>query len=303
MIVFIFQVYCFFCLIIFSSHGKSIQEQYIEETIHHWSNNSFSYRTPSIIPGITLYGAMIVSKNTFYGLRSATTIGTENKILTRQMNYDVLQSQVPFRINQWPAILTDACPQYSASHKKERGLALAHYRIWKDFTYFDPIVANAAQQKKSAQSRNGLYKSINGTLYKNNVPFLEDDIIIILEDDVLLYIEDIETSLIEELSNFNVDFIYLGYCEGRLARPVPLCSHAYAITRKSARKLMKYWEPCGLAIDEQFVVMAKNKWITYRRVDRGKYDKKARQDYSCHGDKTWGIFRQCKDKFNSIMNS
>ena len=44
---------------------------------------------------------------------------------------------------------------------------------------------------------------------------------------------------------------------------VPLCAHAYAITRRAARKLVRLVEPCGAALDEQLVVFGKNGWVTY----------------------------------------
>ena len=40
-------------------------------------------------------------------------------------------------------------------------------------------------------------------------------------------------------------------CEGRKARPVPMCAHAYSLTRRGAFKLDRYYVPCGEAVDEQ----------------------------------------------------
>jgi hypothetical protein len=64
---------------------------------------------------------------------------------------------------------------------------------------------------------------------------------VILEDDVDVAIvhKDLNTTLAEELGNMGADLLFLGWCEGRLARPVPLCAHAYAVTRKGARKLIQ----------------------------------------------------------------
>ena len=79
----------------------------------------------------------------------------------------------------------------------------------------------------------------NGTLYKNGVPFLDDDILIVFEDDADIAIKDLENTLREELGMMTTDILYLGWCSGRLARPVPLCMHAYAVTRRGARKMVK----------------------------------------------------------------
>jgi len=76
-------------------------------------------------------------------------------------------------------------------------------------------------------------------LFKNGRPYLDNDIIVIFEDDADVAIRDVNATLVEELSNMTTDILYLGWCEGRLARPVPICMHAYAITRRGARLLMR----------------------------------------------------------------
>lgn len=69
------------------------------------------------------------------------------------------------------------------------------------------------------------------------------DVLVILEDDVDVAIvySELNTTLSEEIGDMgsHTDLLFLGWCEGRLARPVPLCAHAYAVTRKGARKLVK----------------------------------------------------------------
>lgn len=69
----------------------------------------------------------------------------------------------------------------------------------------------------------------------------ESDILVVLEDDVDVAIQynDLNSTLAEELGSIGVDLLFLGWCEGRLARPVPLCAHAYAVTRRGARKLIQ----------------------------------------------------------------
>lgn len=84
-----------------------------------------------------------------------------------------------------------------------------------------------------------------------------------------------------------------------MARPVPLCLHAYAITRKGARKLIDKFEPCGKALDEQFVIIAKNNWITWRKVHPHSY-KNLNANYPVWGDKNFGIFHQRKKDFGSV---
>lgn len=132
----------------------------------------------------------------------------------------------------------------------------------------------------------------NGSLYKNGLPIFEDDIMVIFEDDADIAVTDIVDVMRNELSNMTTDLLYLGWCEGRLAKPVPLCTQAYAMTRTGARKAIEYFEPCGLALNEQFVIWAKNNMITWRRAFESNYVNKFNSDYPQSRDTTKGIFHQ-----------
>jgi len=170
-------------------------------------------------------------------------------------------------------------------HSSERGLALAHYNIWLDFIYFDLAIISGNSTVDYNKVGDNEFENRNGMLYKNGKQFLDNDIIIILEDDADIAVADINKVLLDEFQDMNTDILYLGWCEGRNARPVPLCLHAYALTRSGTRKLVNYYEPCGKAIDEQFVIMAKNKWISYRKVNPSNYR-------LSRNEKTFGIFHQ-----------
>ena len=182
---------------------------------------------------------------------------------------------------------------------------LAHFQIWWEFVFFDHDVLLFRNQKKHSFPLVGTYNSTtfssvsgqfaltaNGTLLKNGLPFREDDILVVFEDDIDVAVSDHRAFLQDEFNAMNVDLLFLGWCEGRLARPVPLCSHAYALTRGGARKVLKHFEICGRALDEQFVIMGKNKWITYRTVDRKRVDQRIKPEK--RGDRTQGIFHQLK---------
>jgi hypothetical protein len=73
---------------------------------------------------------------------------------------------------------------------------------------------------------------------------------------------------------------------------VPLCAHAYALTRRGARKAIQHFEPCGLALDEQFVIMGKNKWLTFRTAHPWNWENNMNANYPKAHDKTHGIFHQ-----------
>ncbi len=251
------------------------------------------------------------------------------KLAARARNYLTLQEQLPFNLTKWSSVVTGPCPHYPNGHKSERGLIWAHYRIWRDFIHFDadvlssispdtrPLANNTAPSPSDtvshslrgesdydgdvvASSGDGIYISYrNGTLSKHGTLFREEDVLMIFEDDAMSVIDNTREVIEEEMMDMKVDIAYMGWCEGRTARPVPLCSHAYAITRRGARKLVHYFEPCGRAVDEQFVIMVKNGWLSYRRAHNYNY-KTLRKDYNPWGDKTFGIFRQCKSQCGSM---
>ena len=200
---------------------------------------------------------------------------------------------------------------------------MAHYRIIREFTYFDPVLLLLSRTKdyKSGRSIKAASSSSNhttnstgmsshdaayvlhrnGSLFKNSIPFLDTDVLIVFEDDAESAIENLNVTIVQELSSMSTDILYLGWCEGRLARPVPLCTHAYALTRRGARKLLKHLEPCGLALDEQLVIIIKNNHLTYRRVSADSYSKLNKKYRNMYGERTYGMFHQNKAKLGSTM--
>jgi len=286
--------------------------------------NAAHLGTRSLVQNRTIYGAIIMSSTSSSvsthgfppsssSLNSSTPIPSLNgktDILTlRTQHARNLIREMPFPVMEWPSVFTDSCPLLVHRHRTERGVALAHYSIWLDFTYFDLEVIQAIRKgevngmytSKSRSYSSGLFSAAeNGTLYKNGAPFLEDDILVVLEDDADIAIIDFNTTIIEELSSMTTDLLYLGWCEGRLAKPVPLCTQAYAVTRRGASKIMKYYEPCGKAVDEQFVIMVKNNWITYRRAHTWSYKNRYNSNYPRAHDSTFGIFHQKKHALASL---
>ncbi len=153
---------------------------------------------------------------------------------------------------------------------------------------------NAIREHVHENAREALLHKWPPGLYKNGIPFKEDDIMVVLEDDALVAIKDIEGTLSEEFRDMRgIDLLYLGWCEGRTARPIPLCSHAYAVTRRGARKIIKHFEPCGLAYDWQFVIMIRNKWLSYRRAHRFSYENNYKPNFGSAF--TRGIFQQMQN--------
>ena len=270
--------------------------------------------TTSFVMNKTIYGAIIISDygETPHVKRHEISV-TDHSLAERKrgylreiaanrsMNARKMISNLPFPVIHWPPVFGKACPYSKSQHKSERGLTYAHYRIWLDFVYFDNELLGKLERKeiKGVQGIDNLAyledtfaAAENGTLYKHGSIYRDENIIIIFEDDADIAVVNIREALLEELSNMTTDLLFLGWCKGRFAKPVPLCAHAYAMTLAGARKAIKYIEPCGLALDEQFVIMGKNHWLTFRTAHSYNYENKFNSDYPKHPDNTHGIFHQ-----------
>jgi hypothetical protein len=270
------------------------------------------FGTSTIVKNITVYGALISSTGISTNLEltntrkdvdhtSSSTSSTSSRISASEMaelraNHSRnIQKQLPFPVVEWPSIFTRPCPSSKHTHKTERGVALAHYQIWLDFIYFDyKDIDTKSSMNSRSKEKVSFSKDDKGNLYKNGIPFKDDDIIVIFEDDADIAIKNANETIIEELQQMSTDILYLGWCNGRAARPVPLCAHAYALTRKGARQAVKHYEPCGLAVDEQFVIMGKNKWLTFRTVNPWSYKNNLNENYPRAYDQTHGIFHQLR---------
>jgi hypothetical protein len=109
--------------------------------------------------------------------------------------------KLPFPVVEWPPVYTLPCPQNRLTSKvnTERGLSLAHFFIWKDFVYFDHDVLDKRKTGfigDSYQSQDGIYKTCkNGTLYKNDTLFDDDDILVIFEDDASIAVVNVEEAI------------------------------------------------------------------------------------------------------------
>jgi hypothetical protein len=316
-----------------------------------WNQTKLNHLDSSILPGVSVVGAAIVSdlgsdspisglgtyEKTLLSIKHLLNLTKENRtydferfsssfslqsfsylmdhydqvnrIITRIENINHLETILPFPLIKWNAVYTSSCPLFPNGHATERGLIWAHYRIWKEFVYFDQELQY--QWDSTSSYHNQTLMSIDkkylidskGNHYKNGILFHSYDRLVIFEDDVVSAIKHVNSTMIEELTDMGarIDIVYLGWCEGRAARPVPLCSHAYALTRAGAQQLIKYFEPCGRAADEQFVIIIKNNWLKFRKAHTWSYQKDMiREDFPCHGDKTYGIFRQCKQLYGSV---
>jgi hypothetical protein len=144
----------------------------------------------TIVKNVTVYGALISSNNLEltntrkdidHSSSNPSRISASEMAELRANHSRNTQKQLPFPVVEWPSVFTRPCPSSKHKHRTERGVALAHYQIWLDFIYFDYKDIDA---KGSINSRNkgSFSKDNQGNLYKNGIPFRDDDIIVIFED-------------------------------------------------------------------------------------------------------------------------
>eukprot|EP00981_Chlorochromonas_danica_P006149 scaffold1290_cov248-Ochromonas_danica.AAC.34 len=148
-------------------------------------------------------------------------------------------AELPFNVEIWYSLHAPACPKRK-NKGNDRGVSLSHYTIWHDFV---------KQGKK--------------------FPHLvhDNDILIVLEDDAVIVVEDIHQILAKELSSMNTDHLFLGWCYGR--RHIPMCTHAYAITRRWATKLVDEFDLCyPQAIDAQLKHFSEKGMFSWRKIKK-----------------------------------
>lgn len=91
-----------------------------------------------------------------------------------------------------------------------------------------------------------------------------------LEDDAVVVVHNVHQVLLKELSAMATDHIFLGWCYGR--RYMPMCTHAYAITRAAAAKIVRQFDICyPHAIDAQLRQLSESGLFTWRKPAAESY--------------------------------
>lgn len=213
---------------------------------------------------------------------------------------------LPFPVVRWPRLSTKLCPAHrprktsTTAHRSHPGLALSHYQVWLDFIFFDHDVIQAVERNET----NGIYRSTswssisgkyatseNGTLYKNDMPFYDDDIIVVFESDVHITPVGVEDILHSELSAMTTDVLFLGWRNNSVYVDPPVTSFAYALTRRGARLAVKYFDPCAASLDDQIASMIRNHWMTYRAPFRDSNNRTA-APITAGSYAPYGIFKE-----------
>ncbi len=181
-----------------------------------------------------------------------------------------MTAQLPFPVETFWSVFTQNCPKRKTKGN-DRGVMLAHYQIWQAWDF---------QTRELQRAGN-----INGTESK--------DILVIFEDDANIAVRNVTGALYAELSNMSTDILFLGWCYGR--RGIPMCLHAYALTRAGVQKLVQRWDVCSNeAIDGQLKNLANEPGLfTWRKAAESSYIKDLREGFEDNPHYfTRGIFVQ-----------
>jgi hypothetical protein len=134
----------------------------------------------------------------------------------------------------------------SSTKGNDRGVAMPHYQIWADFLF----------QGSHKRGRDVLIAS-------------DRDVLLVFEDDAVIAVQNIKASLEREISNMSSDLLFLGWCYGR--KCMPMCAHAYVLTRRGVKKILKEWDQCGNSLDSQWKALAGEKVFTWRKASSESY--------------------------------
>lgn len=211
----------------------------------------------------------IITAATFAGGDIERKINDKLEVIqNRTKNAREVLSQLPLAYEEWPSVNAGECPQANYAHTaSERGVAMAHSLIWKDF-YF----RHSEKEKKKKKSRCDLMEAANGDSSG------ERDLLLVFEDDVQPTIpyNDIGPALVKELDNMksmdgDAAILFLGWCYGGL-RSMPMCGHAYVLNLKAVKVLVEQFMPCGRSVDGQWHELARLKQLKWRKAHHESYN-------------------------------
>lgn len=199
----------------------------------------------------TVYGGIILTDPTiaevlgrdFHRVPQGVNGTQQDNAYMRHENAKRLMEELPFSIETWYSIYAPPCPRRK-NKGNDRGVSMSHYQIWAEFVHFGRNLPSTSEQ----------------------------DIVVVFEDDAVIAVKDVKSSLLYELSQMSTDMLFLGWCYGRRHGLMPMCGHAYALTRLGAKKMLDNYDIChGQAMDAQWHHIAKYAGLTWRKAHPESY--------------------------------
>lgn len=198
---------------------------------------------------------------------------------------------------QWPPIITSNCygvnmkdtTSFNKKHAPgfQRGLILAHRQIWEEFYRFNRDVPN-------------------------DTPVYNSPKVVIFESDAMAIDPVVNNVGYQSVQNMTSDLHVIGHCYDRQpGKEIPECNHAYALTVRGCKLLMKYVDHCARSgpLDVQFKEIGRQRQINWTHVPASfpygisnKYimDNAMKDGYTVeYGNQIGGLFYQVR--FDNIL--
>lgn len=228
-----------------------------------------------LLSNISVSGAVITNDPELRHLDSASMSSSEFKekshLFETFQHIKNLSSELPFSLTYWPRGYSKPCPKDRRNVAVSGDEKYSHLQIWLDFVFFDHDVLISARRGIEGRynstwfsSTSSSFAAINNgtTLLREEIPFLENDIIVIFEDTAFPLARELNISLVHALNNMHTDLLNLG-CGENLTSFTP---SSYALTRAGARKLARLFEPCGSSLRDQITRFYRHHWLTVQHV-------------------------------------
>ena len=224
---------------------------------------------------VTVWGAMIVTDpkiSRLLGGKNKNYVERRKQANQRRKQAEETTRLLPFPLVEWPSMYVQDCPGFIKTTRNQcRGVSMAHYQIWADWEY-------------------------QGRLGSNKAYASDSDVLVVFEDDAVITVKNITQSLEQELSpgTMKSDYNLLGWCyEDENKYTMPLCTHAYAVTRAGVKKILAAWNICSPngGIDIDMRVMAWNHVFSWQIARPESYSDRLGQ-FANFGGITRGIFVQ-----------
>ena len=237
--------------------------------------------------GKNVYGAIIstdpkmarIMGRDFHKVPQGVSGTPANNANLRMAHAKEMTSQLPFHVDTWWSVYTQNCPRRKTKGN-DRGVMMAHYQIWQAWDY-----QTRQMMRRELDSSSSIDKQHNHG---------EEDVLVIFEDDANIAVQNVTYALHAELSTMgDKDLLFLGWCYGR--RGIPMCLHAYSITRAGVRKLMDRWDACSNeAIDGQLKNLAnEHGFLSWKKAADSSYVTQMRPGFEDNPNYfTRGIFVQ-----------
>lgn len=230
----------------------------------------------SFNPVVDLGNSSFLPNLTIHGVYLNIDSFQQPHISTFPTSLKQIQPLIPVPLVSWQSIYSKPCPYTSHTYQSH---GMSHLQLYLEFIFFDQDVLEARHRPKpeflistSYSSISGTFQAFpNGTLLRNNILYLENDLLLVIESNVHMSphysAEKLRTEIQNKMSAH--DMIILSKCTGHgkgstgsALEKHHICLSAYIISRQGARVLSKHYDICGKRLEQQIQSLSKAKLIS-----------------------------------------